>query len=161
MKKQKDNEPEAAAEEDAIKAFGAETLFGDVRDVILSQVRTMEDPWSKLSEDAQMARIDNAARTAEFVVRQAVGLVAKAGFPHMPVLVKDFTVKGGLVKGKFETGVNDSSVLLLSENQEARAVLVLADPDRFMGEAAAAKPDADAPELPLDDAVGEELEEAA
>jgi hypothetical protein len=147
-------------EEEIIKQFGAETLFGDVRDAILSQVRSMQDPWSKLPEEAQQSRIELAEKTAEHVVRQALSLIAKAGFDNMAILVKDFQVKGGVVKGKFETNANHNNVMLLSDHQESRAVLVLADPDKFMGQAAEAKPDPDAPELPIEDDAGD-MDEAA
>ena len=129
--------------------MAAETLAGDLRDVILNHVRTMETPWSKLSEEAQGDRIYAATNAAEHIIRKACALIAKRGFDHVPVVIKDFTVKEKAIKGKFEAYLSESAMVLLGDHQGQSAIIVLSDAEGFLGEQGQAKPDADAPELPL------------
>jgi len=127
----------------------ADYLMGEVRDALLMQVRSMETPWSKLSEDEQADRIAAITATAESTVRRAAHAIAKSGFDHVPVIIKDFTVKGGAIKGKFEALVSEPNVIRLSDHQETAAVIVLVDHERYMGAETEAKPDPQEPELPM------------
>lgn len=134
---------EAAAE------YAAETLTGDLRNSLLTHVRAMETPWSKMSERDQGDKIDAIERMAEDVVRRAVGIIATRGFEVIHVKIADYTVKGGAIKGKFEAIVSEVNVVSLADHQSKTALIVLADVEDFFGESAAAKPDPDEPELPV------------
>lgn len=124
-----------------------ETLSGDVRDALLTHVRAMEDPWSKLPEAKQQEKIDAVEAMAQDLVRRAVAIVAASGFDTLHITIKDFGVKGGGIKGKFEAPALSGNVLALADHENARAVLVLADPGDYMGERAPAEPDPDEPAL--------------
>lgn len=126
-----------------------ETLSGDIRDALLTHVRAMEDPWSKLPEARQQDKIDAIAKMADDLVRRAVGMVAASGFDTLHIIIKDFAVKGGAVKGKFETSAISGNLIALADHENTRAVIVLADPGEYMGETAPARPDPEEPELPI------------
>ncbi|MBM6396175.1 hypothetical protein JQC79_10480 [Ochrobactrum anthropi] len=132
-------------------SLAEETLTGDVRDVLLTHVRSMEDPWSKLSEQKQQDKIYAIERCAEDVVRRAVSIIAKRGFDVLPIKVADFTVKGGEIKGKFGALVSEQNVVSLSDHQGQSALIVLTDATDFFGERTEAKPDPDEPGLPIED----------
>lgn len=140
--------------DDAIK-FAEETLSGDLRNTLLTHVRAMETPWSKLSESAQRDKIYAIERVAEDCVRQAVAIIARRGFDIIPVKIADFQVKGGTVKGKFEAIVTEANVVALSDHQAQSAIIVLTDAADFIGEKEEAKADPDEPGLPLNDSLDE------
>lgn len=132
-------------------ALAEETLTGDVRDVLLTHIRTMQDPWSKMSEDAQQDKIDAIEACAEDVVRRAVAIISRRGFEVIHVNIADFTVKCGEVKGKFGALVSEQNVVSLSDHQGKSALIVLTDYSDFFGEKAPAVADADQPDLPIGD----------
>lgn len=132
-------------------ALAEETLTGDVRDVLLTHIRTMQDPWSKMSEDAQQDKIDAIEACAEDIVRRAVAIITRRGFEVIHVNIADFTVKGGEVKGKFGALVSEQNVVSLSDHQGKSALIVLTDYSDFFGEKAPAVADADQPDLPIGD----------
>lgn len=132
-------------------ALAEETLTGDVRDVLLTHVRSMQDPWSKMSEEAQQDKIDAIEACAEDVVRRAVAIISRRGFEVIQVNIADFTVKGGEVKGKFGALVSEQNVVSLSDHQGKSALIVLTDYSDFFGEKAPAVADADQPDLPIGD----------
>lgn len=132
------------------RKVASEHLMGEIRDALLMQVRSMETPWSKLSEDEQADRIKIVSRTAEWAVRQMAHTIAKQGFEYVPAILKDFTVKAGAVKGKFEALVSERNVIRLADHQDKAAIIVLVDADQYLGAATEAKPDPQEPELPID-----------
>lgn len=132
-------------------ALAEETLTGDVRDVLLTHVRSMQDPWSKMSEEAQQDKIDAIEACAEDIVRRAVAIISRRTFEVISVKIADFTVKGGEVKGKFGALVSEQNVVSLSDHQGKSALIVLTDYSDFFGEKAPAVADADQPDLPIGD----------
>lgn len=136
---------------DKATTLAEETLTGDLRDVLLTHVRSMEDPWSKLSEEAQQDKIDAIELCAEDIVRRAVSIIARRGFDVIHVNIADFTVKGGEVKGKFGALVSEQNVVSLSDHQGKSALIVLTDHSDFFGESQPAKAEPDEPQLPIGD----------
>lgn len=136
---------------DKATTLAEETLTGDLRDVLLTHVRSMEDPWSKLSEEAQQDKIDAIELCAEDIVRRAVSIIARRGFDVIHVNIADFTVKGGEVKGKFGALVSEQNVVSLSDHQGKSALIVLTDHSDFFGESQTAKAEPDEPQLPIGD----------
>ncbi len=126
------------------KRLAAETLRGDVRDAMLTLLRDMQTPFSKLSENDQSWRIEAVSRLAEKVVRDSIRIVANQGFPHVEVLVRN--------KGKFAGGSMELSMTApfsvenatkLSDYGVGTAILVLAEPGEFFGERRTARPQPD------------------
>jgi hypothetical protein len=78
-----------------IDAAEADTLSGDIRDALLMHLRSIKVPWAMLAEDEQQQAIDAIQRTAEYAVRQACAVMAKAGAPHVHAKIAKWTVRGG------------------------------------------------------------------
>ena len=123
------------------------TLSGDVRDALLTHLRELPEVWAKLPEVKQQEKIDAVENMASDLVRRAVALVAASGFDTLPVKLLDFGVKGGTIKGKFESRALADHVLKLADHENVGAVLVLADVSDYLGQRAPAKPDPDEPTM--------------
>jgi CHAD domain-containing protein len=139
----------------------AGTLTGDVRDVLLTHVRAIKVPWALLAEDEQRDIINALSKCAEDVVRRTVRVVTAADFPTVVVELKEFKIKGGIELKCAAAGLIENithlaehgtapAVLVLAEHGTAPAVLVLAEASIFFGERAAARPDKDQRDLPLE-----------
>jgi hypothetical protein len=113
------------------------TLTGDIRDFLLLQVRSMEDPWSKLNEEQQQQKIDAIEKRAEQLVAAVVAQVSGHTFPTVNVAIGKFTCKGSEIKAELIAVTTDANLLHLKD--AGRCVLVLADPDSFKGQRAPAK----------------------
>ncbi len=126
----------------------AETLSGDIRDWLLDKFRLLDKPWTKLSEAQQRRLIDRADEMGRTSVRRVLDLVTAHKFPTIEIQVGKF--KGG-EKGevKFDSTCQDTDGNLLAVARAGRAVLVLANPQVFFGERAAATAEPDQPAMDL------------
>lgn len=136
------------------------TLSGDMRDIMLTHIRSQPKPWAKMSEGQQQETIDAVEQAAEDLVRRAVALISRRGFDLVPIKLADFTVKGGALKGKFEAIVTETNVVSLSDHQGHSAVIVLTDPSDFIGERSEARADPDQPDMLNEVPAQPELEDA-
>jgi hypothetical protein len=129
----------------------AETLSGDIRDALLTHVRSIKVPWAMLSEEEQQETIDAISKTAQNAVRQIGAIIARRGFPHVLVGVEKWTVKDGI---KLEVTASSlvENIHRLAEHGNSAAILVLTDPSDYIGERAPAVADKDQPDLPIDKA---------
>lgn len=134
-----------------LEAAEAETLSGDIRDALLTHVRSIKVPWTMLGEDEQQMTIDAIAHSAERAVRIIASLIASSNMPHVIGTVGKFVVKNDL-KVEFVAASLPTNILALAEHGKASAVLVLANPAAFIDERAPAKADKDQPDLPLNKA---------
>jgi hypothetical protein len=129
----------------------AETLSGDIRDALLTHVRSIKVPWTMLSEDEQQNAIDAIQETAKHAVRVVASIIATQGLPHIVVSVGKWTVKDG-VKVEVEASSLVENITKLAEHGTGAAVLVLSEPDMYIGERAPATADKDQPDLPINKA---------
>jgi hypothetical protein len=134
---------------DLLAGAEAETLSGDVRDALLTHVRTIKIPWAMLAEDEQQSTIDAIQRTAEHCVRQACAIMMRNGAPSVPAKIAQWRVKGGDLKLELAVTPLVDNMIALAEHGSRTAVLVLVDHSEFMGERAPAKADKDQPDLPM------------
>jgi hypothetical protein len=132
-----------------IDAAQTDTLSGDIRDALLTHVRSIRVPWAMLAEDEQQATIDAIQHCAEHAVRQVVALIAQAGAPHVHAKIAQWRVKGGDLKLELAITPLVDNMIALAEHGSRGAVLVLADASEFIGEQAPAKADKDQPDLPI------------
>ncbi len=132
----------------------AETLSGDIRDMLLTHIRSMETPWSKLSERQQQDKIDAAAAAGRDLVRNAVKLVAHRGFAHMPITLKDWTVKDG-IQLKVTALDTVEEITKLAEHKSGSALIVFASSSAFLNARSEPEPDPDEPEMKFDPETGE------
>lgn len=129
--------------------FESDTLSGDVRDMLLTHLRSAKVPWAMLNEQEQADKIDACRRCGEDVVRQVVQAVVKAGFPSIVVSVGAIKIDKG-VEIKLGASSSVDTITLLAEHGKGAAVLVLAEASDFYGERQPQKADKNQPDLPLD-----------
>jgi hypothetical protein len=142
---------EGEAAESGRYEMEADTLSGDIRDVLLSHVRSMEVGWRFLSESQQRDKIYAMTSAATNLVRQAINIIATTEHPHITVAVGAVKIDKG-VEIKLECPTSVDSITKLAEHGKRAAVLTLVDPETFFGEKDEAKPDPDQSELPVDEA---------
>ncbi|MFG1247290.1 hypothetical protein [Xanthobacter flavus] len=130
--------------------IAADTLRGDVRDVLLGHIRALPKPWPQMSEQEKEDAIVRAERLADDLVRKAVDLAASKGFPHFPVQLGKFTV-GDSIEGKFSAAFSHENLDGLASRKGLSVVLVPRDVTEFLGEKAAAVPERDQPSIFDDD----------
>lgn len=128
-----------------------ETLSGDMRDAMLTHVRSMKVPWAMLNEEEQAEKIDAIQRGCQDIVRRACAAISHRGFPHVTVAVGAIKIDKGLEIKLGAAGTVDN-ITRLANHGKASAILVLAESADFFGERGPAKPDADQPEMPFRDA---------
>lgn len=151
MGKVKEAAAEQAANDETTK-LALETLSGDVRDALLTHIRGMEYPWSKLSEAKQGDKIYAATSMATDLVRRVAHIVGANGLDHIGITIGKFTAADGTIKAQFETAQTHESLVKISDMQGRRSLLVLVDPDDYSGERTPAKPDKDQPDLDMAEA---------
>lgn len=134
-----------------IEMADVETLSGDIRDALLTHVRSIKVPWAMLAEDEQQDAIAAIEKSAQSAVRKICTVVAMRGFPHVVGTISKWTVKDG-IKLELEASGIVENIHALAEHGTGAAVLVLSEPSVYIGERAPAKPDKDQPDLPIDKA---------
>lgn len=136
--------------EKSIEDMAADTLAGDLRDMMLTHIRSMENPWSKMSERQQEDKIFAVTRACESAVRRGVAILAARDMPHISATISKFTVKDG-IKAELVAASSVANIEKMAEFQNEPALLVFASPEAYLGARSEAKPDPDQPELPVDE----------
>lgn len=131
-------------------SLDVDTAAGDVRDALLSHIRVMTIPWSMLSEQEQMYKIDAVENIAKTMVRGVVRAIAEKGFPHVEVVIGKIEIDKGLKLAITASNTMDNITKVASHGKMG-AVLVLSEVSNYLGERSPAKPDKDQSPLPLDD----------
>lgn len=136
-------------EENPKLQIAADTMAGDLRDVMLSFVRTMDVPWSELPENQQARIIEAIEAACRDTVREAVNVIVGHGFKTVMVTIGAFGVKDGVISGKFNAPATVGSMGLLVEQADKTAVIAMCDYASYMGEKAPTPVDPDQPGLAL------------
>lgn len=130
--------------------LAAETLSGDLRDVMLTHIRAMETPWSKLSEQQQSLKILAITNATETIVRRAVAIIAARDNEPVFARIAKFTVKDE-IKAELVASSSVANIEKVAENIGQPAIVIFANPDSFMGARGDAKADPDQSAIPFDD----------
>lgn len=126
----------------------ANTLYGDIRDLLLQEIRDNQGkPWDQRGESEQWVVIERIDKFASNLLMKVCALVAEGDSPSIRVLIDSFTVKKGL-KIVLNASVDKAAVDALTDGKGG--FLVFADPEQYKGARAALGPAADQPDL-LDD----------
>lgn len=140
-------QPQGLGLVDGIDEAKANTLYGDIRDLLLQEIRDGQSkPWTDRPEVEQWDVIERVDKFSTNLIRKVCAAVAEAEFASIRVLIDSFTVKKGL-----------KIVLTASDTKEAvdaliagkGAFLVFADPEAYMKARAALGPAPDQPTLDL------------
>lgn len=122
--------------------MAADTMHGDLMQLVVDELKAAQDVWQKLTEGEQADAIDRIrSRTAE-AVTQCVEMIAMRGFTSIRAKVDSVTVKDG-IKAVLTLSQHDNARHALFDSQGASVYLVLADPDQFAGGTETIKPDPD------------------
>lgn len=134
-----------------IDLIDTSTLTGDVRDLILQEMRDSKDhrPWTERNEDDQDAMIDRADRFATSLVAKIVREVAILGRPSVTVQIKKWEV-GDALKIAAEGVVSEQNATTLLHGGRI-AHIVFGDIDDFKGERAEIKAVPDQGDLEYDE----------
>lgn len=135
--------------------FASETLTGDVRDALLAQIRTLQKPYARCSQEEQREIIDHAAKVAANLVEQAVLIIAGHGRNVIPAVLESIGVKDG-IKAVIKCANVQSSLLELGDSVQKAVFIVVADKSQFTGEQSAPQPESDQKIMPLHLAKDEE-----
>ncbi|HZT90335.1 MAG TPA: hypothetical protein VFA12_20510 [Stellaceae bacterium] len=126
------------------------TLSGDMRDEVLEFVRHQPKQFKAMSEGEQRLfgnRIDDLCRT---IVRRAVDIIAADSRVTIGVQLEQVAFKPKGIEAKLTFAAVDAAIRhALVDAQGQRIMIVVSDPERYFGERAPAKIEADQPGLPL------------
>lgn len=120
--------------------IAAETLSGDIRDLILDEFRHFPKPWQKMTEAEQERMIIRATDIAANLVTRAVDLIAHAGMPRVEIQTKKFSLEPELIRMTATTPATEETAIALIRHK-GPMVLVLADLAAFSGQREKAETD--------------------
>ncbi|MEM1040873.1 MAG: hypothetical protein AAGI12_15540 [Pseudomonadota bacterium] len=144
----------------------AENLKRDTLDALLTHVRSMETPWSKLSEQDQQDKIEALDRTATNLVRRAVHMAAGNGFEHVPATIQNVQLKsnkdGPFIEGKMVSAFTQVNYERLGDCFQDSVLILMVDAETYMANDTLPDADPDEPKMDLqddEDDAGEDEEE--
>ncbi len=152
-KKSGDVQPPADpnAEHEIDLDLAADTLTGDIRDLVLDTLRHEQDkrPWHLRSEAQQRETVSRVEQAAHAWVRRAVELIAAGGRRTIRATIEQVVIKDG-IKAVLTMSKFDELRHNLVDAQGSSVLVVVAEPEQFEGERdpVAIKPDQ--PDMPFD-----------
>ena len=99
---------------------------------LLTELALESPRYNSMSQEAQQEVIDRLRLQVEEVVREAVSAIAADGNESLPVTIESMTFKEG-VKVVLK-GLSTQSAFAVASDVGSRALLVLCDPEAFMGD---------------------------
>lgn len=127
---------------DVEESVGAELLRA-----LVAEISLLPKAWQNTPEAEQQAIIDRLRQQVQYQVGHAVRRIAASGFPHAIAQVDSLAIKGK-VKCVLLIGPG-SAMQELTERVGSQAVLVLTDPEQFLGGMYQVRAEADQRDLPM------------
>jgi hypothetical protein len=128
--------------------LNTDTLSGDVRSAIMDKIRAADKSWSELDERQQEDIVRQINQTAEYLVREAVALIAANGMPVIRAMCTGCNhKKAGAIEAKVELSGSDEQRHELFDAVGSFVTIVVADHERYIGEQAPEPIDPDQPGL--------------
>ena len=130
--------------------LAAETLTGDLRDLILDTLRNEQDkrPWFERSEVQQREAASRIEQATHAWVRKAVELIAAGGRHTIKATIEQVVVKDG-IKAVLTMSKFDKLWHNLVDAQGSAVLIVVADSEEFEGERKPVEIRPDQPNLPM------------
>lgn len=124
---------EAERDERALEV-AQETLTGDVRDIILNDLKNLKTsrPWNERSQGEQEMMVTHVTFIAAHVVARVVEIVAAGGRKTIKAMLGQLTVKDG-IKAVLEISKYDEQRHELMDIVGSPVLIVLADPAQYEG----------------------------
>jgi hypothetical protein len=144
-----------AAARDLTHGLAAKTLSGDLRDIILKNIKQLKKPWEKMGELEQGSLIADIGWNAEHLVRKAVALIAAEGRPSVSGVIDTAKMGKGLELKVIASRMAEGRHELL-DSQGSEILLIIPGVEKFLGQRKPAKATPDEPELPI----GEDVTDA-
>lgn len=131
-------------------AIAAETLTGDLRDLVLDTLRREQGmrPWHERGEAEQTETVSRVEGAVHAWVTRALELVSAQGQPAIKATVESVTVKDG-IKAVLMLSKFDPLRHALADAQGKAVTLVVADSGDFEGERAPVPIQPDQKALPM------------
>ncbi len=133
----------------------ADTLRGDIRDVMLDRIKNMRKPWAQMSNYEQSETIAGFDRVAKKLVRDAVRLVAAENQVEVTATLEQVAIKDG-IKATLTLSRHAQGRHELADAVGQEILIVVLDSDRHDSERREAKADPDQNPLPLGDDAGDD-----
>jgi hypothetical protein len=129
-----------------------ETLSGDLRDILLMNIRDMKRPWSLLTEDEQRDLAGRLELGANDLIRRIVRMVTDFDFPQAVVALGEVKIKGEKgIEAKISCANIEHNRSTLGEAVGDMVLLLCVSSDQFMNERAPAAIDPDQASLGVED----------
>lgn len=116
----------------------AETLTGDIRDVLMAQIEDMKVGWTLLPEQDQRRIVNEVEASANLLVRRVIQLMLEFEFPWLRVSVGEWKVKkpkdGAVIEVRLSMPMSEPNGSKLLHHDNGQGILVLADHKAFVGE---------------------------
>lgn len=147
-----DQTDDTAAAADGAPEFHPEidTLMGDLRDVLLGRVRTMQKPWEKMTEAEQYDLANAMELTAKDIIRRTVRALNDVEWPKTVVELGEVKIGGSKgIEAKITCSNIEHNRTVLGEHVGQQIMVLMVDSDRFMGQRGEPPIDKDQPDLPF------------
>ena len=107
------------------------TIWGDLTNAFIDELKVAKKPWQQLSENQQGQVIDRCKGKAAHCIKAITAIVANRGFDHCAAAVDTVTVKDGT---KIVLKAMDrSAAIKFVENEGEVVTVVFADTEGFLG----------------------------
>lgn len=126
----------------------ANSLSADLLRVLVDEVRTLQEPWTKIPEGQQQQLINRLRDSVQKASSRAVKAIAAVDFVRFDAKLLQITIKDG-VKATLAIGAGVEHLAILAEDVGANVLLVLAEPDRFQAGIDEIRADPDQQELAI------------
>lgn len=112
-----------------------DTLMGDIRDAMLSRIKTMKTSWPLCTEAEQCEIVNGLELAARNLVRGVVREMTAHKFPHAVVTLGEIKIKGEKgIEGKITCTNIEHNRTVLGEHVSQMVQIVMVDSDVFMGQ---------------------------
>lgn len=133
--------------------MAAETLTGDLRDLVLDLIRHTPRTWREMTEAQQRDVAETVEAKMATAVRRACILLGAAGRRTIVAELEQYKQKGPAAVATLKLPATSENMLTLvgvCQRPTATVQILTVDATPFVGERAPAEIDADQPEIPLD-----------
>lgn len=117
---------------DQVMDLATAKVAGSLMDRLLTEIKAMPDPWQKMSEAKQRALLERLQSSVGDGVRQAVRLIAARGCDAVSAAVDQVVFKDG-VKIVLKSVLKTEGAHALADHEGQSVVVVIADPEQYMG----------------------------
>lgn len=128
--------------------IAAETMLGDMMQLVIGEMRALPNVWEKLSQDRQDEVIGRVQKRCADAVRQCVQMIATSGRTAIPGALDSVTVKDG-IKAVVKLSMTDPNRHELIDACGRGVIVIVADAAEFAGGADEIKGEPDQREMDI------------